>query len=140
MSEENKALIRRFYEEVWNDKNLDAIDELVAADSVDHELPPGLPPGREGAKAFVGMYLGAFPDTRITIEDIVAEGDRVVTRWSATGTHTGELMGIPATGKQINVTGLDINRISGGKSAEHWGQFDQMGLMQQLGVVPAPEE
>ena len=138
MSEENKALIRRFFEEVWNEQNLDAIDELVAADQVDHSLPPGLPPGREGAKAFVGMYLSAFPDTRMTIEDIVAEGDRVVTRWSATGTHTGELMGIPATGKQVTVTGLDINRYSGGKSVEHWGQFDQMGMMQQLGVVPAP--
>ena len=136
MSEENKALIRRFYEEVWNDKNLEAIDELVATDSVDHDLPPG----REGAKAFISMYLSAFPDTKMTIEDLLAEGDKVVTRWSATGTHTGELMGIPATGKQVTVTGLDINRYSGGKSVEHWGEFDQMGMMQQLGVVPGPGE
>ena len=140
MSEENKAVIRRFYEEVWNEKNLDAIDELIAADHVDHTLPPGLPPGREGVKAFVSMYLSAFPDTKMTIEDIVAEGDKVVTRWTATATHTGELMGIPATGKQVTVTGLDINRYSGGKSVEHWGKFDQMGMMQQLGVIPAPEE
>ncbi len=140
MSEANKALIRRFFEEVWNDKNLEAIDELVAADSVDHALPPGLPQGREGAKAFTGMYLSAFPDTKMTIEDIITEGDKVVTRWRATGTHTGELMGIPATGKQVTVTGLDINRYSNGKIVEHWGEFDQMGMMQQLGVIPAPAE
>lgn len=140
MSAENKALVRRFYEEVWGNHSLDALDELVTTDAVDHELPPGLPPGREGMKAFLGMFLSAFPDTKMTVEDALAEGDKVATRWSATGTHTGELMGIPATGKQINVTGLDINRISGGKIVEHWGQFDQMGMMQQLGVVPAPGE
>ncbi len=140
MSEENKEVIRRFFEEVWNKKNLAAIDELVAADQVDHELPPGLPPGREGAKAFISMYLGAFPDLEMTIEDMLAEGDKVSTRWSATGTHSGDLMGIPATGKQVTVTGLDINRVSGGKSVEHWGQFDQMGMMQQLGLVPGPGE
>ncbi len=140
MSEENKVLIRRFFEEVWNEKNLDAIDELIAAEQIDHSLPPGLPAGREGAKTFIGMYLNAFPDTKMTIEDVVAEGDKVVTRWIATGTHTGELMGIPATGKQVTVTGLDINRYSDGKSVEHWGQFDQMGMMQQLGVIPVPAE
>ena len=138
MSEENKALIRRFFKEVWNEKNLDAIDELVAADQVDHDRPPGLPPGREGAKAFIGAYLNAFPDVKITIEDMIAKGDKVVTRWNATGTHTGELMGIPATGIQISITGIDITRYSGGKSVEHWGQFDQLGMMQQLGVVPVP--
>ena len=140
MSEENKAVARRIVEEVWNKKNLDAIDELIAADYVDHTLPPGVPPGRDGAKAFIGMYVNAFPDVKITIEDMIAKGDKVVTRWSATGTHTGELMGIPATGKQITVTGLDITRFSGGKSVEFWGQFDQMGMMQQLGVIPAPGE
>jgi steroid delta-isomerase-like uncharacterized protein len=140
MSEENKAVARRIIEEVWNKKNLDAIDELIAADYVDHTLPPGLPAGREGARAFIGTYLNAFPDVKLTIEDMITEGDKVVTRWTATGTHTGELMGIPATGKRITVTGLDITRFSGGKSVEFWGQFDQMGMMQQLGVIPAPEE
>ena len=139
MSEQNKALNRRFYE-ACNDNNLDAFDELMAADAVDHDLPPGLPPGRDGVKAFLGMFLSAFPDLTFTIEDQIAEGDRVVTRWTATGTHNGELMGIPATGKQVTVTGLDINRFSGGKSVEHWGQFDQMGMMQQLGVIPMPGE
>jgi steroid delta-isomerase-like uncharacterized protein len=140
MSEENKAVARRIIEEVWNKKNLDAIDELIAADYVDHTLPPGVPPGRDGAKAFIGMYVNAFPDVKITIEDMIAKGDKVAIRWSATGTHTGELMGIPATGKQITVTGLDITRFAGGKSVEFWGQFDQMGMMQQLGVIPTPEE
>lgn len=138
MSEENKALARRYNEEVWNNRNLDVIDELMADDMVDHALPPQIPPGPDGAKAFVGMYVSAFPDVKITIDDLVAEGDKVVTRWTATGRHEGELMGIPATGKQVTVTGIDITRYSGGKIVEHWGEFDQMGMMQQLGVVPAP--
>jgi steroid delta-isomerase-like uncharacterized protein len=140
MSEENKAVARRIIEEVWNKKNLDAIDELIAADCVNHTLPPGLPSGRKGVKAFIGIYLNAFPDVKFTIEDMIAKGDKVAIRWSATGTHTGELMGIPATGKQITVTGLDIGRYSGGKGVEFWGEFDQMGMMQQLGVIPTPEE
>jgi steroid delta-isomerase-like uncharacterized protein len=139
MSEENKALDRRIFEAVSN-KNLAALDELMAPDMVDHELPPGLPPGRDGTKAFLGMFISAFPDIKVTIEDQIAEGDKVVTRWTATGTHTGELMGIPATGKQVTMMGIDITRFSGGKNVEHWGQFDQMGMMQQLGVVPPPGE
>lgn len=139
MSEENKALVRRSFEEVWNDKNLDAIDEIVAADVVNHLAPPGLPEGAEGNKAFVGMYLSAFPDTKMTIEDMLAIGDKVVTRWVATGTHEGELMGIPPTGKHVTVTGIGIDRISGGRIVESWGEFDALGMMQQLGVVPMPE-
>lgn len=139
MSEENVALIRRLYDEVWNQKKLERLDELVAADQVDHSLPPGYPPGSEGAKAFIGMYLNAFPDLEITLEDIFAAGDKVASRWIATGTHSGELMGIPATGKRVTVTGISINRISGGKVVENWGEFDALGMMQKLGVVPAPE-
>jgi steroid delta-isomerase-like uncharacterized protein len=138
-TEQNKALDRRIFEAVSN-KNLDALDELMAPDMVDHELPPGLPAGRDGTKAFLGMFISAFPDIKVTIEDQIAEGDKVVTRWTATGTHTGELMGIPATGKQVTMKGIDITRFSGGKNVEDWGQFDQMGLMQQLGVIPAPGE
>jgi steroid delta-isomerase-like uncharacterized protein len=140
MSEENKALARQFNEEVWNNKNLDAINELMADGVVDHDIPPGLPSGADGVKALVGMYVKAFPDVKITIDDLVAEGDRVVSRWTATGTHNGELMGIPATGKQVTVTGIDISRYSGGKIVEHWGELDQMGMMQQLGVIPEPEQ
>lgn len=140
MSEENKALVRRVYEQVWNNKNLDALDELNAPDVINHGAPPGLPPGVEGSKAYLGMFISAFPDTQMTIEDQIAEGDKVLTRWTARGTHTGELMGIPATGKQVTVTGLDLSRIAGGKVVEAWGEFDQMGMMQQLGVVPPPGE
>lgn len=140
MYEENKALARRGFEEVWNKGNLDAIDEIFAPDVVNHTLPPGLPPGIEGSKAFTSMYLSAFPDTKMTIELQVAEGDKVVTLWKAQGTHKGELMGIPATGKQVTVTGIAIDRIAGSKIVETWGQFDQMSMMQQLGVVATPSQ
>lgn len=138
MSEENKAIARRIYEEFWNEGNVATLVEVYAEDGVNHGLPPGMPPGIEGTKAYLGMFRSAFPDTQMTIEDQIAEGDTVVTRWTATGTHTGELMGIPATGKQVTVTGIDVNRFAGGQIVEAWGQFDQMGLMQQLGVIPEP--
>lgn len=138
MSDENKAVARRVQEEAFNQGNLAIIDELVSADYVDHDLPPGFPAGREGFKQMVAMYRAAFPDVQMTIEDVVAEGDKVVIRWAAKGTHKGELMGIPPTNKQVTVTGVDINRLAGGKLAEHWGNFDQMGMMQQLGVIPSP--
>jgi predicted ester cyclase len=84
------------------------------------------------------MYQMAFPDVRMTVEDGFAEGDKVVVRWTGRGAHTGELMGIPPTGKQVTVTGIDVYRVAGGKLVERWGEFDQMGMMQQLGVVPLP--
>jgi len=138
MSEENKAIARRFFKEVWNEGNLSAIDELAAANYEDHNQPPGMPSGIEGVKQTIAMYQTAFPDTRMTVEDEFAQGDRVVIRWTARGTHTGELMGIPPTGKQVTVTGIDVYRVAGGKLVERWGEFDQMGMMQQLGVVPTP--
>ena len=138
MYEENKALARRLFEDVWNNGDLDAIDKIYAPDIVNHTLPPGIPQGIEGNKVFTKMYLTAFPDTKMTIELQIAEGDKVVTRWQAQGTHKGELMGIPATGKQATVTGIVIDRIAGGRIVESWGEFDQMGMMQQLGVVPTP--
>jgi steroid delta-isomerase-like uncharacterized protein len=139
MSEQNKALDRRIFETLSN-KNVDALDDLIATDWIDHNLPPGLPPGLDGTKAVLGMYTSAFPDLKMTVEDQIAEGNKVATRWTATGTQTGELMGMPATGKQITITGIDITRWSGGKSVEHWAQFDQMGMIQQLGVIPTPGE
>lgn len=87
---------------------------------------------------FTGMFMSAFPDTKMTVEQQIAEGDKVVTRWKAQGTHKGELMGIPPTGKQVTVTGISIERIVGGMIVESWEEFDQMGMMQQLGVIPAP--
>ena len=137
MSEENKAVVRRFHDEVLNKGNLALIDELCSHDLVDHTAPPGLPPGVEGAKRTLGIYLAAFPDLHVTMEDMIAEGDRVVVRWTASGTHKGDLMGIAPTGRRVTVTGIAIDRIAGGKTVEHWEVFDQMGLMQQLGVIPA---
>jgi steroid delta-isomerase-like uncharacterized protein len=138
MSEESKALVRRQLEEVFNKHNPGAVDEFFAPDYVNHSAPPGLPNDREGLKALVGMYVGAFPDLKVTSEFEVAEGDKVVMRWTATGTHSGELMGMPATGKRVQMTGISIARVAGGKIVEEWNEADMMGMMQQLGVVPAP--
>ena len=138
-TEDNKALMRRFYEEVFNKGNLDAIDELGSPDMVDHNPSPGTEPGPEGVKKEFAMMRSAFPDLNVNVEDMVAEGDKVVSRVTMRGTHKGDFMGIPASGKQITVTGMDIVRFSGGKAVERWGQFDDLGMMQQLGVVPPPE-
>jgi steroid delta-isomerase-like uncharacterized protein len=136
MSEKNLAVTRRDWEETWNQGNLDLIDEHQAADYVGHFLPPGLPAGREGYRQFVKMYRAAFPDVHIAIDDLIASGDKVVTRFTATGTHQGELMGIPATGKKINITGISIYRFVDGQIVEDWAEFDQLGMLTQLGVIP----
>jgi steroid delta-isomerase-like uncharacterized protein len=139
-AEENKAVSRRVAEEVFNGGNVDLADELYAPDSVLHD--PSLPEdlhGPEGIKRYAAMTLGAFPDIRVTVEDQVAEGDKVVSRWTATGTHTGDLMGIPPTGRRVEISGVTINRFSGGKIAEDWYQSDDLGMMRQLGVVPSDE-
>ncbi|MFQ6116758.1 MAG: ester cyclase [Candidatus Bipolaricaulia bacterium] len=137
--EENKALVRRVYEEVHNKGNLDAADELLASDFVDHNpFGPNVPPGPEGIKQEFTVFRRAFPDLNATIEEIIAEGDKVVTRLTIRGTHKGEFMGIAATGKQMILSVIDIVRISGGKVAERWGVEDNLGLMRQLGVVPPP--
>lgn len=139
MSDENKALARRVAEEIFNNGDLEVADELYASDYVLHD--PSLPEdlhGPEGIKQYAAMNLGAFPDARVTIEDQVAEGDRVASRWTATGTHTGELMGIPPTGNRVTITGVTINRIVGGRIAEDWYQGDDLGMLRQLGVFPVP--
>ena len=136
-TEENKALLRRLYE-AFNTQNLAAIDQFLAADFVDHGLPPGVPPTREGAKQSLGMFFAAFPDLRTMAEDMVAEGDKVVAHVYASGTHKGEFQGMPATGKQIKIEGFEMLRIAGGKLVERWGVFDALSLMQQLGAMPAP--
>ncbi len=141
-TEENKAAERRFYEEVWNKHNLGTVDELVAPDVVEHNpVVPGQAPGLEGFRQMVKMSLSAFPDGQITIEDLIAEGDEVVVRWTAYNmTHRGEFAGIPATGKQLTVAGIDIYRYEGGKRVETWRQWDALGMMRQLGVVPSPRK
>ena len=136
-AEDNKAIARRWYEEVFNAGNLDLIHELFAPNFVDHD-PVNPLPGLEGVRQVVGMYRGAFPDLHITVEDWVAEGDKVVTRFRAQGTHKGPLMGIPPTEKQVTVTGIDMLGFEHGKISEHWGNRDDLGMLQQLGAVPAP--
>jgi steroid delta-isomerase-like uncharacterized protein len=125
-------------EEAFNAGNLDVVDELVAAGFVNHDAATPEPTvGPDAAKASIEGYRMAFPDLRIKVEDQIADADRVVTRWSAKGTHQGELLGIPATGKQSTVTGITIDRIVDGRIAESWTNWDTLGMLQQLGVVPA---
>ena len=137
-TEVNKASVRRFYDEAFNKKNKAAIDEFVDLNQVDHAAPPGTPGGLAGAKQTIAMYLTAFPDLHFTVEDIIAERDKVVTRLTVRGTQQGAFMGISPTGKHATGTAIDINRIADGKSVEHWLEMDTMGLLQQLGVVPTP--
>lgn len=138
-TEENKALLQRFYDEVFNEGNLDVVDELIAADAVEHEEFPGLEgSGREVAKQFITIIRSAFPDVRVQAHDMIAEGDRVAARITFTGTHQGEFLGIPPTGKQVEVSTIDIIRVANGKMVEHWGVTDNLTMMQQLGVVPTP--
>ena len=136
MSAENKALIRRYAEEIWNKGNLAVIDNIIATNF--SGLFSGLPEftGLEGFKQrFTSMYT-AFPDLQVTIEDMFAEGDKVMARWTMRGTHKGDLMGLAPTGKQVTWTAIVIYRIVGGKIEQMWGEVDNMGLMQQLGAVP----
>jgi predicted ester cyclase len=139
-SEENKALVRRFYEEI-DQGNLAAMDELVAEDYVNHHPPPfpGLAPGLEGLKQAFKIFWEATPGHH-EIEDQIAEGDRVVTRLTAHGRHEGELPGpIPPTGKELHMPAVAIHRIADGKLAEHWSGTDELGLLVQLGVVSLPQ-
>ena len=142
MSEENKALARRFMDEVYNKGNLDFIDEVVAPNWVEHNpnTPEGMSGRVEDSKRFVEMYRNAFPDLHITVEDLIAEGDKVVMRWTARGTHQGELMGVPPSGNRVEVTGINIERLEGGKFVESWSNYDFLGLMQQIGAVPSAEQ
>jgi steroid delta-isomerase-like uncharacterized protein len=136
MSEQNKALTRRYLEEVWNGGNLALADELIAADYVYHTPVPPEVHGPEGVKQLVSMYRAAYPDLHFTAEDVIAEGDQVVTRWTSRSTHQGELMGIPATGKRVTTSGINIVRFETAKIAEEWTNWDALGMLQQLGVIP----
>jgi predicted ester cyclase len=136
-AEENKLAERRLYEEVWNKRNLAAIDELIAPNVVEHNPnTPSQGPGLEGYRQSIESILTTFPDMKVTLEDLIAEGDKVVARWRASGTHLGEGATIPPTNKQVTITGIDILRYEGGKRVETWRQFDILGLLQQIGVVP----
>ena len=139
-AEENKAIVRRAFEEWWNTEKADLADELFSQDYLYHDPgSPDFPTGPEGAKQRHGLYHTAFPDLNLPMEDLVVSEDKVVVRWTAHGTHGGDLQGIAPTGNQIEVTGIGIFRIAGGKIAEEWESWDSLGLMQQLGVVPKTE-
>jgi steroid delta-isomerase-like uncharacterized protein len=137
MSEQNKTNLRRLFEEVWNKGHVSVVDELFATAYTHHDSStPDVGGGPESEKKRVALYRNAFPDIRLTVEDIIAEGDTVVARWSCSGTHKGELNGIAPTGKQFNITGVSIARFTNGKMFEGYVNWDALGLMQQLGVVP----
>jgi steroid delta-isomerase-like uncharacterized protein len=136
-TQDSKAISRRFFEEVWNGGNLNALDELATPDSVLYDRDMGEHRGIAAGREFISTYRKAFPDLRFTIEEQIAEDDKVVTRWKARGTHRGELMGIPPTEKSVTVSGITIDRIADGKISETIGSWDALGLMQQLGVLAA---
>ncbi len=134
-TEENKAIVRRFVDEVQSQHDIGALDRLFSPDFIDHSGMSATP-GLEGTRQFFSMMFTAFPDMQVTVHDQVAEGDKVVTRKTFHGTHQGEFMGVPPTGKQIALDVIDIFRIASGKITDHWAVADQLGLMQQLGVIP----
>ncbi len=138
--DENKDLIRRYYEETEKTKDAGLVDEYCTEDYVNHTAPPGFGSDRQAAKRLYAMYFNALPDFRTTIEDVLGEDDRVALRWTIHGTHRGEMMGIPATGEQVEITGIYLARLVDGRIAESWERTDLLGLMQQLGVAPAPED
>src|SRR6202049_5291447 len=137
MSESNKNVVRRLFEEVWNKGNLQVTDALIAPTYPQHDAStPDVGRGPKSEKKRATLYRTAFPDIRLAIEDIIAEGETVVARWSCRGTHKGDLSGIAPTGKQGNITGVSIARFANGKMEEGWVNWDALALMQQPGVVP----
>ena len=137
-TEQNKKSHQRFFE-IWNAKTPEKLDTCVAANYVRNEPLPGVTPDLAGIKQWQAMVSASFPDIQFSVESQIAEGDMVSTRWSCRGTHKAEFMGIPATNKSIVVTGMIHGRFVDGKVAESWGNWDAMGMMQQMGVIPAPE-
>jgi steroid delta-isomerase-like uncharacterized protein len=134
--DQNKATVRQFYEEVFNTGNVENLDKYIAADAIDHQVAPGKTdpqPCQEAVKEYLSAFHKAFPDLKVTVQDIIAEGDKVVARCTMTGTQKGEFMGMPATGKTFSIQVIDIIRFKDGKCVEHWGLSDDAGMMQQLG-------
>jgi steroid delta-isomerase-like uncharacterized protein len=136
--EENKAVVRRYYEEVLNRRNVGTLEEIAVPHYVEHDPLPGQTGGLQGLQQRVEMLSDAF-QPHFTLEDLIAEGDKVVVRWTNRGTHIGEFMGIPPTGKSFSIAGIDIHRLQDGKMTEHWHVVDLFSQMQQLGLIPQPE-
>jgi steroid delta-isomerase-like uncharacterized protein len=141
MSAENKALVQRLYEEVWNNRRLEVANELISPSHALHDnhlLDSGV--GPETYKRMVTRYIAAFPDLRFTVEDMICENDKLVVSWIVSGTHKGEFRGIPPTNRKISVDGITINHIANGKIMDSYVSWDALGMMQQLGVVSASEQ
>ena len=137
--EDNKAVARRFYDEVLNQRKVELLDELAVEDYVEHDPFPGQGNGLADLKARVAGFHRAFDPLTFTIQDVIAEGDRVVVRWTNSGADTGGFMGIPATGKEFGISGIDVHAVRDGRLAEHWHVVDLLAQMQQLGLIPQPE-
>lgn len=137
MSADNKTFVRSTTEEIWSTGNAKLIDEHMAPNYVLHKPPTGFSPDREGLKAILHAMRSAFPDLRMTVDDVIAEGDKVVQRRTYQGTHKGELFGIPASGKSVSVSQIIVSRLAGGKFVEEWAETDFLGMLQQLGAIPA---
>jgi steroid delta-isomerase-like uncharacterized protein len=131
---DNKAIVREYLDRAWAKRDSTAIDELIAPDYKQHAR--NTPSGREGVKAFFAMLHSAFSDIAYSVEDMIAEGDRVSWRWLMKAKHTGPFMGLPATGRSVALPGMSLVRVRDGMLAEHWGEQDMLGLLQQLGVLP----
>ena len=136
-TEAHKALARRVFEEVLNGRNLDLLDEVTTPDYIEHNPLPGQRTGIDGIRDRYTMVLTAF-DPQFTVEDLVAEGDKVVLRWSQSGTHVGQFLGMPSTGRSYRTSGIEIWRVENGKLTEHWDVVDVFGQLQQLGLLPQP--
>ena len=138
-AEESKATMRR-YLDVFEQGNIELLDELLAPDYINHSpATPDLPTGPEGVKAVVTMFRSAIPDLRVVVDDMIAEGDKVATRYTLEGTHESELFGVPPTSRQLSIKSITVERVSDGRIRDHWRVTDELGMMQQLGAIPAPE-
>jgi steroid delta-isomerase-like uncharacterized protein len=137
-TEQNKSIVRRWIEEGWNKGNLAVIDQVYVLNYVQHEPAPETVNSSEALKQYVGVYLAAFPDLNLSIEDLIAEGDKVVWRFKSSGHQTGPFMGMPPTGKAGNITGIVIFRLENSRIVEGWVNIDVLGLLQQIGMIPMP--
>lgn len=134
--EGNKAIVQRWVTEILDQGNLVGLERYVGSASVDHGVLPGMAADREGTRQLLRVYRQAFPDMRVHVDDMIAEGDQVVSRLTMTGTHQGEFLGLVPTGRQVTVTMIDWHRLVEGRQVEHWSQVDLHGLLQQLGAIP----